>query len=255
MPILFPTNRIEGGTFEFEGRGYVFPVNEPKTGCHLHGEIHQASFKTLVHTDTRLLCRYSATKEQPYLTFPHEFEITMEYELRRDGFYHTVKVLNRSEENMPVFLGFHTTFNTLFTNKSKPENIRVHAEISEEYERDMKKNYLPTGKVLDFDEISRALRDGSLIPCENKISRHYRGGGKMSLTDIGAGLRAVYENDEKYAFRLIYGGGEDGFICLEPQTCLVNCQNSPFPRESSGFDFLIPGEEKIYKSKIYLEEI
>ena len=38
MPLLFPVNRIENGTFEFEGRRYVFPINEPSTGCHLHGE-------------------------------------------------------------------------------------------------------------------------------------------------------------------------------------------------------------------------
>ena len=37
MPILFPVNRIENGIFEFEGREYVFPINEPSTGCHLHG--------------------------------------------------------------------------------------------------------------------------------------------------------------------------------------------------------------------------
>ena len=28
MPILYPVNRISGGKFEFEGREYVFPINE-----------------------------------------------------------------------------------------------------------------------------------------------------------------------------------------------------------------------------------
>lgn len=77
----------------------------------------------------------------------------------------------------------------------------------------------------------------------------------MSITDIGNGLRVVYENDEKYGFRLIYNGGSDGYICLEPQTCLEGCQNSPFSREEGGFDFLQSGESKIYRSKIFLEEI
>ena len=65
----------------------------------------------------------------------------------------------------------------------------------------------------------------------------------------------MYENDERYAFRLIYNGGEDGYICLEPQTCLANCQNSRFSREEAGFDYVCTGESKTFNSRIYLEEI
>ena len=179
----------------------------------------------------------------------------MEYELKDDGFYHTVTVTNLSEQNMPLFLGFHTTFNTLFAEGSRPENIRVFANISEEYERNMQVNYLPTGEKPSFDAVSMALSEGTYKPFEEKVSRHYRGQGSMSITDIDKRLRMVYENDEKYGFRLIYNGGSDGYICLEPQTCLAGCQNSPFSREEAGFDFLKIGESKTYRSKIFLEEI
>ena len=54
---------------------------------------------------------------------------------------------------------------------------------------------------------------------------------------------------------LIYGGGKEGYLCLEPQTCLANCQNAPFPRNKSGFDYIQPKKSKSYWSKIYLEEI
>ncbi len=255
MPILFPVNRIENGRFEFEGREYVFPINEPKTCCHLHGELHKTVFDVIELTDNKIRCGYTATKNKPYLLFPHEFEIITEYELRGDGFYHTVTVINNSTQSMPIFLGFHTTFNTLFTKNSRPENIRVLAEISEEYERNMELNYLPTGKKPAFDAVSLALSHGTFNPFDKKISRHYRGGGRMTITDIASRLRIVYQNDEKYQFRLIYNGADDGYICLEPQTCLANCQNSPFSREEAGFDFLKPQESKTYRSKIYLEEI
>ena len=255
MPVLFPVNRIENGSFEFEGRKYTFPINEPETNCHLHGELHKAAFELTDKTDRKIRCRYSATKSKPYLSFPHEFEIVMEYELKNDGFYHTVTVTNLSEQNMPLFLGFHTTFNTLFTKGSNPENIRVFADILEEYERNMKVNYLPTGVKPRFDTVSMSLSDGTYKPFDGKISRHYRGNGQMSITDIGNGLRVVYENDVKYKFRLIYNGGSDGYICLEPQTCLAGCQNSPFSREEGGFDFLKSGESKTYRSRIFLEKI
>lgn len=255
MPILFPVNRIKNGSFIFEGRHYEFPINEPNTSCHLHGELHKTPFEITKLEAAKLVCRYRATTDTPYLSFPHEFEITTEYEVKEEGFYHTVTVTNLSVENMPIFLGFHTTFNTLFTNESKPENIRAFVGICEEYERNMEKDYLPTGNKPIFDSVSLALSRGTFKPFDKKISRHYRACGKMTLTDIGSRLRVVYENDEKYGFRLIYNGGDDGYICLEPQTCLANCQNSPFSREEAGFDYLMPKESKTYFSKIYLEEI
>jgi len=255
MPILFPVNRIENGIFEFEGRHYVFPINEPSTCCHLHGELHRTKFEPIGICKNKVKCRYVATSESPYLTFPHEFEIVMEYEFKDDSFYHTVTVTNMSKYNMPLFLGFHTTFNTIFTNNSRPEDIRVFADISEEYERNMEINYLPTGIKPEFDATSASLSEGTYKSFEEKTSRHYRGQGKMTLTDVKIGLRMVYENDVKYGFRLIYNGGSDGYICLEPQTCLANCQNSPFSREEAGFDFLKIGESKTYRSKVFLEEI
>ena len=255
MPILFPVNRIENGSFDFEGRHYTFPINEPATNCHLHGELLRTAFEAIEATDNKIKCLYAATADRPYLSFPHEFKIVMEYELRADGFYHTVTVTNLSARNMPIFLGFHTTFNTLFTKESKPDNIRVLAEISEEYERNMELNYLPTGKKPQFDRISTALSRGTFKPFDEKISRHYSGSGQMAITDLVRGLRTVYENDAKYRFRLIYNGGSDGYICLEPQTALANSQNSPFTREEAGFDFLKPNESKTYISKIFMEEI
>ena len=254
MPILFPVNRIEGGSFEFEGRKYSFPINEPRTGCHLHGELHQIPFEVVEESNDKIVCRYKADRGE-YLGFQHSFEIVQKYEIKEDGFYHTVTVSNFSEQNMPVFLGFHTTFNTLFTEKSRAENIRVYADITEEYERNMEINYLPTGVKPDFDDVSASLAGGTYKPFEGKTSRHYRGQGKMSITDLRNRLRVVYENDDKYGFRLIFNGGNEGYICLEPQTCLANCQNAPFPRSESGFDYISPRASKTYNSRIYLEEI
>ena len=120
----------------------------------------------------------------------------------------------------------------------------------------MSVNYLPTGKKPQFDEVSISLSDGTYKPVGRNISRHYRSRGPMMwITDLGSRLRMVYENDEKYGFRLVYSGGNGEYICLEPQNCLANCQNAPFSREEAGFDFLTVGESKTYHSKIFFEKI
>ena len=74
----------------------------------------------------------------------------------------------------------------------------------------------------------------------------------MVIYDKGKNLSLVYENDEKFGFRLIFGRG--GYICLEPQNCLANCANSPLDRKEAGFDYIKPGEVKEYHSKIYIKE-
>lgn len=254
MPILFPVNRISGGEFTFEGRRYRFPINEPQTNCHLHGELHQMPFVLTEQSPSHLSCRYEA-KEGEYLGFPHAFSLSLEYRLQEEGLCHTVTVENRSEENMPVLLGFHTTFRTPFCPQGRGEDLRVKAELQEEYRRNMERDYLPTGEKLPFDQVSRALCEGSFPPYSQKISRHYRGVGEMSITDQKAGLRIRYQIDEKFPFRLIYNGGSEGYLCLEPQTCLANCPNAPFSREEAGFVFLPPHQSLCYRCNIGLEEI
>ena len=76
----------------------------------------------------------------------------------------------------------------------------------------------------------------------------------MMIYDKGKNLSVVYENDEKYGFRLVYNGNADEYICLEPQTCMANCPNAPFDRKETGFDYIAPEKSKRYVSKIYITE-
>ena len=252
MPVLFPVNRISGGKFEFEGREYDFGINEEETNCFLHGVIHQMPFLLKDQRENKIVCELS---ENPYPGFPHEFKLTIEYELTDEGFLHKTFITNLSDSNMPAFLGFHTTFNSDIFGTKNPDAIKVQAEISEEYERNMK-NYLPTGNKPEFDDVSDSLNNGEFYPLKTKISRHYRAkqGGIMKISDTIKKLSVVYENDEKFKFRLIYCGGEDGYICLDPQNVLANCANSPIGRDEAGFFSIKPSETVKFESKIYIRE-
>ena len=162
MPILFPVNRISSGVFSFEGREYTFPVNEPKTGCALHGELHALPFRITEQSDSSVSCKYEATADMPYLTFPHEFAITQKYALTDGGLTHETVIENRSDMNMPYFIGFHTTFNVPFSALSEPKDLRVRVDISREFERNMS-NYLPAGVCPSPDSVTRRVRDGESL--------------------------------------------------------------------------------------------
>ena len=251
MPILYPTNRISGGCFRFEGREYKFPINESETNCHLHGMLHEMEFEIEKSTTSLVKCVF----EKPYLDFPHSFRIEMTYRLSADGLEQRTKITNLSKENMPNFLGFHTTFNIPFIEGASAENVRFYAEIGNEIERD--KNYLPTGKLLLHDDVAEKINSGEFMPLEKVISKHFKAkkSGRIELTDIKQGIKLIYENDEKFGWRLFYNGGADNYICLEPMTCMANCPNSPFDRTYSGFDSIAPHSSKEYISKIYLKEV
>lgn len=250
MPIIYPANRISGGYFEFEGRIYKFPINEPETNCHLHGMLHEMEFEITERDTSFVKCVF----EKPYLDFPHSFRIEMTYRLSADGLEQRTKITNLSEENMPNFLGFHTTFNIPFIEGAAAEDVRLYAEIGNEIERD--RNYLPTGKLLSYDDVCEKINSGEFMPFEKVISRHCKAkkGGRIELTDIKQGIKLIYENDEKFGWRLFYNGSAYNYICLEPMTCMANCQNSPFDRTYSGFDSIAPYSSSEYISKIYLKE-
>lgn len=251
MPILFPVNRISGGEFTFEGRVYRFPINEAATGCHLHGELHGMPFLPVVEDPDRIVCVYRADAEHPYLAFPHAFTVRTEYRLGKEGLMHTVEVVNESDTAMPCLLGFHTTFRVPFAGECDPAAIAVQVDLSEEYERDMSV-YLPTGKKPPLDAVSQSLRDGTFCPLGTPVSRHYRAAeaGKITLTDRSRGIRVIYEPDPKLAFRLVYNGTADGYICIEPQTSLANSPNAPLSREEAGFFTVAPHASAVFTSRI-----
>lgn len=251
MPILFPVNRISGGKFKFENREYIFPINEPETGCHLHGDLHTKQFNLMNKTQNSVSCEYRQNTEMA--GFPHKYTVGISYSLSEKGLAIKTDITNNSSLNMPVMLGFHTTFNIPFLKGGDSKNIRISADVGDEIERN-RKTYLPTGKVIHDSRIAKLLNDGVFKPFDEKISLHYKAEkkGRIALTDIGSGISIIYENDFKFCWRLFYNGNADKFICLEPQTCMVDCKNSGLTDSYTGFDFIEPFTEKTYFSSIKL---
>ncbi len=253
MPLLFPVNRIEGGRFTFEGRQYTFPINEPNTCCHLHGIVHETPFEVVKQAENEGIFRLEVAEREG---FPHRHTIALAYLLNENGLSVTASVTNHSEENMPCFLGYHTTFNVPFAEGSDSKNIHVLADVTDLVERNME-NYLPTGQILPDDEHTKQMQKGCFPALKLPMSRHYRsfGENRIRLMDKEKGLQVVYENDPELGWRLFYNGNADAYICLEPQTCMVNCQRLDYDHSFSGFAFVAPGETKKYHSEIRLEPL
>lgn len=255
-PLLFFPNRISGGSFEFEGRRYALPVNEPATGCFLHGTLHETPFAVETQREDYVRLAYRAKKEQPYLTFMHEFTLTLEWTLGAQGLCQRVTFLNESAENMPVALAFHTTFRIPFAAGSAPENVQLELDASCEYGRDMS-TYLPDGRCWEEFPGKKELAVGRYVPARHTISRLFRMDDRrrMCLKDREKGVQIVYQASDTYGYWMVYNGGNKEFLCVEPQSWLSNCPNAPFDREAHGFAFIPPGETRTYETVMSISGI
>ncbi len=251
MPLLFPINRIADGRFLFEGRTYEFPINEPAANCHLHGFLHNTEFTPLSQTENQVVCVYRATKQD----YPNEFEMKLMYTISENGLTQQLEITNLSEENMPVLLGFHTTFALPFLEGSDASDIYMQTNTHTELERDAHR-HLSTGNALPKDGITEALLKGTLNPAAENLSRQYlcSGGAELCLYDAKANMSIRYENSNQYQYALVFNACSKDFICFEPMNCCVNAPNLKKSPQENLFEYIKPGETGVYSSQISLHE-
>lgn len=170
-PFLFPPNRISGGHFTFEGRDYFLPINEVKLNNFLHGEMHKTPFQVKMQTESEAILEYKATKDVPYLTFPHQFTIVLHYFIDQKGIHQKTTIRNDSDLNMPCAVGFHTTFNVLFMEGQQLGDTSVKLSCGREVERTPE--YQPTGIYIENTPIQKELNDNGFILSNQGVSHLY----------------------------------------------------------------------------------
>ncbi len=249
-PFLFPPNRIEGGHFTFEGRDYCLPTNEVTLNNFLHGEMHKTPFQVIKQTESEVVLEYKATKDAPYLTFPHEFTATLHYFIDEKGIHQKTTIRNDSNLNMPCAVGFHTTFNVRFMEGQSLGDTSVKLSCGREVERTPE--YLPTGKYIENTAIQNALNGDGFVLSNQGVSHLFEmtEPRQMVLTDKKSGHSVTYTASGDYLYWMFYQLPGSEFICAEPQTWVSNCPCAPFNREETGFRYLEPNGEMTVETVI-----
>lgn len=263
IPVLFPPNRFEDGTFTFLNHVYQFPLNEPATHNHLHGFFYNRAWEVsdLWTTDTESTVELIKTiNEQTdiYTYFPHHFRVYLRYTLSAEGLEQSVRIVNDGEEPMPVMLGFHTTFNAPFTKNSRTEDYTLQLSITNRVE--LNERSLPTGNVLPLDQNEQLLATEGNSPYFQPLDNHYTakkdGTNRMVLTDNHEQIKLIYETGSKFPFWMLFNkDAKSGFFCPEPQTIMVNAPNVKLPAEQTGLVELKKGEVWSAHSRFYTEQI
>jgi len=250
-PLLFPPNRIEDGRFEFEGKTYSFPINEPERQTHLHGCLYQIPFEIKDISESKAVFVYRATEEQPYFDY-HALCIQITYLLDNNGLSQTVEIFNESDEIVPVGVGFHTAFPIPFLPGGTPEDVLLQGELGAEYIRDPKR-LLTVWEALPDSQIHRAIKEGKFSPYDKGMSAQYCCGDShtMRIIDRKTGVAVVYELSETYFSWLTWKMQGSDFLCLEPQSWLVNAPYAPDP-EAMGLKVILPNDSVAFSAKLYL---
>lgn len=249
-PILFPPNRIRGGSFTFEGRQYDFPVNEPETGSHLHGELYRLPFEAEALSKDRASFIYRAN-EGEYLGFPHAFQVRRDYALTDEGgLKETTEIYNCSELNMPVMLAYHTTFRIPLCDGGHPEDCLLTLPVRRLHKRD--KHFLPTCEYED-GELCEMLRNGTLVPCEHTISAFFKANGDtMRIYDREKKLSVEYRT-QGFGYWMLYNGGNRDFLVVEPQTCAIDAFHIDLPYSQAGVISLPPHKKISFVTNIAVQ--
>jgi aldose 1-epimerase len=268
LPVLFPPNRIEDGTFKVDGREYKFPINEPKNNNYLHGFIKNDNWNVvraeiIDEKQVEIEAVFDFTEEHEfYKYFTHQFKFKLVYNLSSDGLKQTTSIINLSSEKMPIAIGFHTAFNMPFHPESKNEDYRLIASLDKRWEQDARN--LPTGNILNLTACEEQYLNKGINPLGYKIESHYTlkkmniNGKEFNgaiIEDTSKGLRLVYEMGNDYKHMVIWNDtGDKGFVCVEPQTAAINAPNIKLDNSITGFKTLLPKETWSEVCTIYVED-
>lgn len=263
IPFLFPPNRYEDGKFPWNGKIYEFPINEPETGNHLHGFLHdvpwtvenfggdeQESYVTVVqHVDEN---------HPSYKYLPHIYTIRLRYTLSKDGLHLQVMIENKGTEKMPCLYGFHTAINAPFAKNSTADDYTVKLTIGNRWELD--ERMLPTGKFQPLSEHEQRLKTTGTTPYFEALDNHYTaepqdGRNRMELTDNRNGVTLVYDVGTAYKHWMLWNcGNSRKFFCPEPQINVVNAPNLSLPNEEIGLIGIEPGDIWEETSRLYIKK-
>jgi len=240
IPVLFPPNRIADGCFVFEGKHYRLPVNETAHRNHLHGLVVGKPWRVLSADETSAELLFSFTPDSPeYSGFPFSFSLTRKVRLTEFGLIDEMEVFNQGQSDMPLGLGYHTTFPAI----NAQIRLCTGAQQFEIGER-----FLPTGRMVGWQDFDPRF---FFNPNGINVGFHAQAetGALKDAPDFhGAEIRYPegvlrYATDRKFGFWYTWNKrGKGDFISIEPVSWMADALNQRLPPSATGVRVLRQNE-------------
>lgn len=267
VPLLFPPNRIEDGTYNFAGKKYEFPITIPAQNNYHHGIIKSQDF-----TITRTRFSSDAVEVEAsffsnrinnaiYANFPHEFVCKIRFILSDNELTHIVTFQNLGNEPMPLGVGFHTPIRLPFMENTDKSDYKLRLSVGKRWE--LSDRSLPTGDLLDLTEEELQLRNEGMSVTGKAIEialtdeaiiengKPYHG---AILTNTKDNISVYYEVDSQFKHWTLWNnGGEVDWVCPEPQTWAINAPNLKLPVAVTGMQAVKGGNSWSGTTRFYVK--
>jgi aldose 1-epimerase len=228
-------NRIEDGSYEFDGETYQLALDEPERQNAIHGLVRWSHWSVVERATDRAALEH---RLHPTPGYPFTLDLRVEYSLAEDGLTVLVQATNPGEEACPYGFGAHPYLDAGGGLVDELE-LRVPAAIaliSDERSIPIGRQSVD-GTELDF-RASKPIASTQLDHCFTELRREGDGRARVEL-----GGRATLWVDESFPFVMVFTGDAlpdvaRRSLAVEPMTCAPNAFAS-----GDGLIVLDPGEE------------
>lgn len=223
--VLVPwPNRIENGSYEFDGKRMQLPLTEPEHGNAIHGLVRRAEWDVAEHAADRVVLGYVL---EPQPGYPFALGLSIEYALSDTGLRVTTTARNLGPDPCPYGCGQHP-YLTLGTPTIDPLRLEVPAEVVVfSDERGLPKDSASVdGTEYDF-RAGRAIGRTVLDNAYTELERDAHGRANILLDEPESGAGLTLWLDESYGYVMVFTGDPlpdvaRRAVAVEPMTCPPN---------------------------------
>jgi aldose 1-epimerase len=217
-------NRIEDGSYEFDGKRMQLPLTEPEHGNAIHGLVRSANWNVVDLEDHRVLLDYVL---EPQPGYPFTLGLSVEYSLSDTGLTVQTTASNLGMETCPFGSGQHP-YLTLGTPTVDGLRLEVPAEVvllSDERGLPVSSESV-AGTDYDF-RAGRAIGGSVLDNGFAGLERDDDGRARVLLDDPDSGDGVTLWVDESYPYLMVFTGDPlpdvaRRSLAVEPMTCPPN---------------------------------
>jgi len=217
-------NRIENGSYEFDGKRLQLPLTEPENGNAIHGLVRGATWNLVDLAADSVILDYVL---EPQPGYPFTLALTIEYALSDAGLTVTTAARNVGTDTCPYGAGQHP-YLTLGTLTVDTLQLRVPGEVvvvSDERGIPVRSESVD-GTEYDF-RAGRTIGGTVLDNVYTDLERGTDGRARVLLDDLAGDAGMTLWVDEAYPYLTVYTGDPRPdvarrSIALEPMTCPPN---------------------------------
>jgi len=221
-------NRIENGSYEFDGKRMQLPLTEPERGNAIHGLVRGAEWNVVELAPDRVVLDYLL---EPQPGYPFRLAVTIEYAVSEAGLTVTTTARNVGTEPCPYGSGQHP-YLTLGTPTVDALRLQVPAQtVVFSDDRGLPERSAPAeGTDYDFragETIGARVLDNAYT----ELDRDADGRANVLLDDSTRDSGLTLWVDESYPYLMVFTGDPLAdvarrSIAVEPMTCPPNAFRS-----------------------------